>query len=654
MTFISVKDTLIAMLRKLDPPTVALLLTLGLLGFASFYSVESMWGANHLAFLSRAFTYAFWVVAVVVLVMVLVPGRFTPEERKINSVADFIFTRGPLSRLLIAVIFTSLFVIFRMSTHFLGDGNLLMNAFAFDESFVPKWVVPGSSFLIRKTQWLLGGYSRQTAFTAFQLLSIVSGFVTIYTFISIAEKLSDHPQVRIISLISLLFSGGSLLFFGYVEHYPLLWAAVAVFINQSLGFLKDRTRLWTVLVAFGVAVLMHFEAVCLLGGVAYLVTRWFFGRVPAASSGKRLYTIATAVTAGGLAMFVLLYRAELQPANLFLPLVTGSAHAPDYAVFSLKHLADIGNLVLLIFPGCLVVLSLWLTRRGWVRNDNSTAYLCWLSSGSLAFLFLIDPLLGMARDWDLMSWTLPAPFLLLLRQLHDRPGGRLARLVIPYLLVCVLATTAYLAANVNVAASEQRFHSLLRLHGSQDDNGWPLFASYFLEKGDYVRAEELVQELLEQNIQPAYCFQILGSLRVKTGRLEEAEQYYLKSLALRPFDLEIRNELGGLYIQQGKYRDALATLKEASRYDPDFITTWAEGVGLAYYHLGHLDSAVAVADTLLMADNNSPGGHLLKMIVALTSGDNATARYHFQQYIKHGAHRSNYENIKEHYGNLFR
>ena len=643
------------MFRKLDLPSMALLFSLGLLGFASFYPVESMWGANHLAFLPRTFTYLFWAVVAVVLVMVLVPVRLTPGEQSFNRIADFIFDRGPLPKLLIAVILTSLFVIFRTSTHFLGDGNLLMNAFAFDESFVPKWVVPGSTFLMRKAQWLLGGYSRQTAFTAFQSLSILAGFVTIYTFISIAGKLSEHPQVRIISLISLLFSGGSLLFFGYVEHYPLLWAAVAVFINQSLGFLKDRTRLWTVLVAFGVAVLMHFEAVCFLGGVAYLATRWFIKRVPVSLSGRRLYTIATAVTAGGLAVFVLLYRAELQPINLFLPLFTSSAHASDYAVFSLKHLADIGNLVFLIFPGCLVVLSLWLTRRGWVRNDNSTAYLCWLSSGSLAFLFLIDPLLGMARDWDLMSWALLAPFLLLLRQLRDRFGGvRPARLVVPYLLVCAMTTAAYLTANVNVPASEQRFHSLLRLHGSQDDNGWPLFASYFLEKGDYARAEKLARGLLEQDIRPAYCFQILGSLRIKTGRLEEAEQYYLKSLALRPFDLEIRNELGGLYIEQGKYQDALTTLKEASRYDPNFVTAWAEGVGLAYYHLGHLDSAMAVADTLLTADKNSPGGHLLKMVVAITSGDNATARYHFQQYVKHGAHRSDYESTKKHYGKLLR
>jgi len=77
-----------------------------------------------------------------------------------------------------------------------------------------------------------------------------------------------------------------------------------------------------------------------------------------------------------------------------------------------------------------------------------------------------------------------------------------------------------------------------------------------------------------------------------------------------------------------------------------------EGMGLAFYKLNKFDSTLLVADSLFARDRNSPGGHLLKMVIALQSGDRKNAKSHFAEYKKYGSNRSDYRNILEYYGTM--
>ncbi|MFH1374201.1 MAG: tetratricopeptide repeat protein [bacterium] len=639
------------MFRKLDPPTVALLFTLGLLGLTSFYPIEGMWGINHLAFLPEAFKYLFWAIAVVILVVLFVPGRLTPGEQSLDSIADFIFNRGPLPRLLIAALFTGAFILLRAKTHFLGDGYTLLSVFGQGESFIRRWAEPGSIFIIRKLQWLLGGYTRQTTLWTCQMLSVVSGAVIVLNFISIAAKIGKDARSRLIALISLLFSGVILLFFGYVEYYPLLWASATTFVRLGLGFLEHGRRLWLVLLVFVLTILIHLQAIFLLAGVTYLVVIKFSRQTPTFSLGWRKLLMIGGVTLIGVLYIIWLLKDQVNLAAVFLPIFTGPPQAPEYALVSTKHVMDLSNQVLVMFPGILVIVASLIYRRKKHSKDMTTVFLGLLSVGSLLFLLLIDPALGMARDWDLMSLTLLAPVLLLLWSFGGKPGRMSAKVLVTYLMLCALCSISYVAANTRTAASEERFRSLLQYYGTKDDTGWAIYAYYYLNGGEYSRAMELARFMEKAGIRLDKTYHILAVLNNKAERLTEAEKYYHLALGLTPRRPRLKNELGQLYMQQGRNEHALAILREARRLDPS-LTAIAEGVGLAYYRLGHLDSALAIADTLFAADENSPGGHLLKMVIAITSGENNTAKYHFAQYLKYGSQRSDYDNIREYYGSL--
>ncbi len=641
------------MTKKFDLPSLALLLTLGLFGLASFYPVSGMWGLNHLAFLPDVFSYLFWAVAIAVLALMIIPTSTASLDRVPNGIARFVWEKGLWPKLLIVAIFTFAFTAFRAETHFLGDGYTLLSIFGQGESFIRRWAEPGSIFIIRKLQWLLGGYTRQTTLWACQILSIASGAVVILNFISIADRIGKDTRGRLLTLITLLFSGVILLFFGYVEYYPLLWASAATFVRLGLDFLEDRRRLWLILLVFVLTVLIHLQAIFLLAGVTYLVVIKFSRQTPTFSLGWRKLLMIGGVTLTSVLFFVWLLKDQVSFAAVFLPIFTGPSQAPEYALVSTKHVMDLSNQVLVMFPGILVIVASLIYRRKKHSKDTTTVFLGLLSVGSLLFLLLIDPALGMARDWDLMSLTLLAPALLLLWLLGGKPGGMSAKVLVTYLMLCALCSISYVAANTRTAASEERFRSLLQYYGTKDDTGWAIYAYYYLNGGEYSRAMELARFMEKAGIRLDKTYHILAVLHNKAGRLSEAEKYYHLALGLRPRHPLLKNELGQLYMKQGKYDKALITLKEARRINPT-LTFVAEGVGLAYYHLGHLDSAINIADTLFMGDKNSPGGHLLKMVIAITQGDMNLARYHFKQYLKYGFHRSDYNNISEYYSYLLR
>lgn len=640
------------MLKRFDLPSLALLLTLGLFALASFYPIESMWGLNHLAFLPDLFTYLFWAVAIVILALMIVPVSTDRFDKVLHGLSSFIWERGGWSKLLFAAVFTFTFTAFRSQTHFLGDGYTLLSIFGQGESFIRRWAEPSSIFIIRKLQWLLGGYTRQTTLWACQMLSITSGAVVVLNFISIAARIGKNAKGRLAALISLLFSGVILLFFGYVEYYPLLWASATTFVRLGLAFLEHGRRLWLVLLMYALTVLMHLEAIFFLAGVAYLIGIKFSRQPPVFSLGLRKLLMIGGITLTGVLFFIWLLKDQVSFAAVFLPIFTGPPQAPEYALLSVKHAADLLNQALVMFPGILVVGVSLIRQREKRPTDSATVFLGLLSIGSLLFLFLIDPALGMARDWDLMSLTLLAPMLLLLRSLNGVPNKMSAKVIIAYLMVCALCSTAYVAANTRSPASEKRFHSLLQNYGTKDDTGWAIYAYYYLNGGKYDRATEIAQFMEKAGIRLDKTYHVLAVLSNKAGQLSEAERYYQLALSLRPYHPLLKNELGQVYLKQGKYHKALSTLKEARRINPT-LTFITEGVGLAHYRLGHLDSANSIADALFMGDKNSPGGHLLRMIIAITQNDVNTARYHFKEYLKYGSHRSDYSNIREYYSYLF-
>lgn len=657
-------------------PNLTLLAILALFGVASFLPLESMWGINHLAFLPTGWSYLY--LLVVALVLYVMFGRLPEDrlERAVERVDGWLWGGRIGPRLLLTAMFTLLFYLFRVETHLLGDGYTWLAVFGQGEAYIHKLTEPGSIYFLRWLQCFLGGYTRETALAAFQIMSIVSGAVSIWCFISIAGKLTNDAGLRLLALSTLVFSGASLLHFGYVEFYPITWAFVAILLDLSLGCLCGTRPSWPVPVAFVLGVLMHLQVLFFLPGVAWLlVCRFKTPRLKRLARG--LFVIAAGV---GVVSMVRLYYTEITFETLILPLFEGRPPASNYTVLSLPHITDLVNLLLLVFPGLPVLVTIWFFNRKKSFGDPTAQFLGWLSIGSISFVVIFGAAITMGRDWDIMSLSLLAPVLLLLYLLTGGNWKPPIRLLTVYTLVVGVMAVSFLAVGTRTEPTEERFHTLLN-HCNR--NGWVIYANHFLlkgdtarfnqhmremnrlfpeyadlartyrclERGDYRQAYRLANALVSANPYEPDFLQVLGNAYGKRNSFDSAEFYYHRALSLKPYHTGLLNELGQLYMQQQKYTEAVKVLKRARRLSPErtFIT---ESLALAYIYLQQLDTASALADSLFISQPNHPGAHLIKLTIGLRQNDLGTARYHYREFVAHGQGRSDYERMREYYGYL--
>ncbi|MCB2231806.1 tetratricopeptide repeat protein [bacterium] len=636
-----------------------------------------LWGVNHLAFLPAGF-----VIPIVTVGMALIVAAII-APKAIESVIESIVPERATVAFGIAVGFALLFWLSRSPVHFLGDGYTNIAVFGQGEGSLYKWTSYGSMVIVRNVQRMFGALDKQHAETAFQIVSVLSGGVAVFALLRLSRLIGESVRTRALAAVTMVFSGALLLYFGYTEFYPPLWACGALFFLLAVRCTRTgRGLLWCWL-ALGASMAMHLQAAVLIPALLWLM----FARTDKATGSKRFtrthWMIAGGLAVLGLAAFVWLYTHKPAFEAMFLPLFTGRPQSPGYAVISLKHAVDLANLVLLICPGVLLLMALKWTAGKTKPQDSISTFLAISSVGSLAFLILIDPVFGAGRDWDLLSFTLLPAVLWLLRRIAVADFGISTRQLAVFTALALVASGSYVAANTYPPSAAQRFESLLEFYDRKDRSGWSILADYHRESGRsraasqaiaqmkqrfpeyddleeayrlvnahrYQEALPIARRLADGNPYNADFLQILGNILGKLGDFEEAERLYKEAVALKPYNVGLRNEFGQLYINYGRLDEGLAVLKRLREFNPQ-LTYVAEGVALAYIRKGEYDSALGLADTLLATSSHAPGACLIRTTVAVNRGDTSTARANFRLFVEYGKGRSDYEAMVEYYSFL--
>jgi tetratricopeptide (TPR) repeat protein len=655
---------------------LALVLTLALFFISSLVPNKSLWGINHFQFLDGGYKLLLLAAIAMTLLIFRVASLDSVFGDGFSKIHNWFWSERRLPRILFAAAMTLLFYLFRSRVHLLGDGYAWLGILGHGPSYIHKWTEPGSIYLIRLIQNLLGAYSKETALFAFQIVSVISGGIYVYTMISLIGKLCATPMSRVLGLSTFIFSGSLLLFFGYVEFYPITWAASVLLINLTIRYLTENRGLWLMVASCVFAILMHLQTLLFLPGLVYVLTRAakppFYKKVA--------YFIWGLGIIAGTTWLVRLYHTRIDFEVLILPLFKGRPVAPDYSVFSTVHLLDLGNLIFLIYPGIVIISGLFVFRQNRIARTPIAFFLGICAVCSLLFLSLYGAAITMGRDWDVMSLGLLAPMLFLMYRIGRSTVHISVRLAAAYSMSIAIITFSFLFVSLQPGSSEQRFATLLN---TRNEGGWAVYANYFLEKGDidkyksimqerrrrfphlarlqlvytlldsadYQEAMKIAQELVRQDPYDPDFLQVLGNLYGKANRLDSAEELYCRALRLRPYSSTLMNEFAKLYLKEQEYEKALPLLQVAHKLTPKY-TFIIESLALTYIHLKKLSSAEALADTLFCADKNSPGGHLIKMTIALDEHDRALAKYHYSEYLKYGKERTDYQRIKDYYKNL--
>jgi len=367
----------------------------------SFYPQYRVWGINWWAYYPLYVRLGLFVIG---LLVPLATSRFVCNGRR--EPADSYARTYLLVSVLLILLYGLLFWIFRAQTHFLGDGYQQLSQLASASVFVKPTNYGGTILQVWLTG-LLGDHSEATVLLSYQIVAISAGMGFLIVAALSARALFERNVDRLLFVLGLASGGYMLLFFGYVENYALFVLSVAVFSLLGLQIaLRKANRFW-VLPVLALAIFFHVFGVVLIPAALYLlmVKTRFSRRLAALPSWLRwsmalLTIIATVIT------FFHYYTTDYFFRFSLVPVIHDIFTVEGYTLFSINHLVDFLNLVILLLPGLpVVVAALFVLPIKQVVRLSEYRFLLILLVSALGTAFLFDPHLGMPRDWDLFSFA---------------------------------------------------------------------------------------------------------------------------------------------------------------------------------------------------------------------------------------------------------
>ncbi len=631
--------------RSLSSPLnllfIAMVLGLYSLFFIGGLSRDNSWGINQLAYLPGIFNIVWVILALFVAVFFFIspPKHYFSDWLSPWLWGDY-KTSGRILIALVAVIF---FALLRYSAHLYDNSYILIGNLAQRDKAVFELTSYGATLIpyaLFKILHLFISDKVTAAIAAYQTVSIISGGLFIYIAILIAEKAFDDSDKRLTFGFLLLFSGISLSFFGMIDRYLLLWPAFALFIYYALAVFKESKRkylfyLWIVTI---IGVLIQVQFVTAIPALLFITAVRFVPR----HEPKYLPAFIGSIIV--IAVFTAIYfiRAD---GNLALEAKTLFAHGKspeiDYGIFSIRHFADMLNLVLMSVPLAPVFLLALIVGIWKLRRDPIYIILVIIAAAQTVYRITIDPQNGMARDYPVYLFLLSGPIFLgaySLLKIIDRtklskdsvmafcPAALIIMLPIFWVHLSAGTTEKYL--DDYIEKNPNKYEAYLtakrdRYYAEGDFEKAQRFANSITAKAPGALESKLVNDLYAAKryeeafnyasmliekfpYNPKYHIQ-MGLLQKYFNRFRKAERQYQIALELDPYNPEYYHWLSELYREHQMEYKVRPVLLKGLEIDPKSVLLAIDLMG-HYYRNGNYDQADSLGHVVheLDPDNRYP------------------------------------------------
>lgn len=485
------------------------LIVVGLHGYAAFSPSSLNWGFHHLAFSSTPVKLIWITFAFAVLILPTRRVLMTGTEKGINWIARF---PSMLVYLLLAIGWGALCWLGRSQWHLSGDGALVLRNLtdAIMAGRMSRLIAtePLTNYVSWYVYRALRTITEPEPVLVYWVISIACGVVFLILLLQFVRNLHVDRSERVLLGGLILFSGGSMLFFGHVEDYTIFYTTVFAYL--MLGYLSvtgKRTLIFASAV-LGLMIALHFTGLLFLPSYLVLLSANLEKGSKHVVTGVAVLLVVTGVLfmLCGYTATTLLGQFKGSGSHL-IPLIHITNPKQNYPVLSWQYFLEQFNLQLLIAPFALVTAIIFtvltLKKVRWSRP--ASLYLPVAGVSGCGFLLTINPEISLSRDWDLFS-AFFLPLLVLLVVWYDR-HLKLERKK-EFLFVITVLTLLHSIPSAALAASEQK--SFARHLLLIDNRLWGKHASYtyFEELAIYFRSQMKYDQALEayqqyQNIDPA-------------------------------------------------------------------------------------------------------------------------------------------------------
>jgi len=495
----------------------------------------------------------------------------------------------------------ALFMVFHSHGYSYGDGYSFM-------AYFPNGTLPvfdahlSTQFFDIIVHWALyrfvllpmGG----TIVQSYMIWGALGGVFALWAIGRIASSLSRDTGSQRFIVAMAVTSGAMFLWFGHVESYTLVNAAVLWMIAFALESKDAKNRIWVAWGLWLLAMALHQLALAFLPALV-----WVHWRLRHTS--RRPFDISSTAALFG-AGFLAWAVATFLQRHVGLPIFVPIYSLPDtlYSAFSLQHLIDAVNLLLLLAPAGLLGLAVW-PMKG--RPDRMTPLVIG-SIGVMAawawyFTFWVDPLIGAFRDWDLLAaFGIPMSLWAGATIVNRFPRGAAPR----WLWVPVVAFgIVHAGAFVGSAQSEQdvayRVDRLVRedVHytaGFFDGTRLPPWAAIIGRTlGRFDLARDHLSLRVKIDSTDALAWANLGNAYRKINMPDSALYCYREASDRDTTDEKFANNLGVLYTEDSDWEGAAYAFERVVSLS-DTAYAALSSLGLVYINLGRYDDARPVLD----------------------------------------------------------
>ncbi len=537
---------------------------------SSFFPRDWNWGVNLLAFFSM------WVRVMWLLVggVFVVPksrdwlyGKFQTFFQRLNRKNEKIIF------LFISIVLVVLCWLFPVQFYQLGDGSGLLTGaeqeyktistnedtteiFSLDKfqnnSYPRQPFAEAVNYFGIKLLRSVNSTDVKLLFRALGIIAFVLTLGALYYFFSL-QKYSIVEKFLFTCFT--LFTASSLYFFGYIELYTIFSLTVLLFIISGWLAIERKVSVFIVGIAFALMLGFHFASGVF--GIGFLVLLYY------AMKQEKKTAILAAVVSIMIFFGVLLSlqysfqefisRFSQREGGFFLPFFTAK-EGYIYTVFSLPHLIDILNEILLVVPVsfAIVILTLVFSWREIDMKEPVFIFLSSLTFCGLAFVCVGNFELGYMRDWDTAAQFLIPLHILALYFLHRFFKSKL-HIVFSLAGIMLLQCGLWIALNADNEKSFQRFQA----------------------------AEST---LLMNNVVRGYYYDQIGQYYERAHNDTNAVKYYEKSVALLPRNFSIWDKLEKEYVKRGNTMKKLWVHQQVVKIDTTNPINWFS-LGRVYFDM---------------------------------------------------------------------
>ena len=495
------------------------------------------------------------------------------------------------------------FILARNRMHFLGDGYTLLSLMASGNPLIIKYREIGESLAHYITFRAVGGETSSAALLSFQIVSIGAGAIFLTVVSLLCAKLMTTFRSRLLLFLGLASSGYMLLFFGYVEYYSLFVVSVMLYCLVGLLIAQKRIHLLWIIVLQLLTIFFHIFGLALIPGTVYLLlSRSRPGKRIGSLNVKTKYLFGFILTLIATIPFTYLYTTDYFFRFALVPIVADHFTCEGYTLFSIKHLMDFLSFLLIMVPGILVIVTTLLTSgsRNIFAGLESKWLLVTLSSALLA-VFVIDPKLGMPRDWDMFSYAgaplAAAAYLCLLNCAAGRKVVTIAALLSVSLGLLVLGPRV--AAPIIEDTAVDHFRDYAYRDKIKNRNYRHLLGNYYRDRDDLYSA--LLERQRWEADFPEERLYVTCDNAYTAGRTAEARNGLYQVIDFNPMNPDAYTLLGLCYIQLQQYDTAITLFRIADGLSPHRVKNLSN-LAVAYQYRGDLDEAEKIYRKVISLD----------------------------------------------------